>query len=272
VSLRDDFQLSHNRKTGYSINLDHKSCRPTKACKLYCYGRALSAEEAKKHGLHANRGPITWPTQQAAYARNREWLEAATTEEIWSKAKEHADFLKRMEYNNLRLCGMGDLTAELVEYAVALSSCGVRPWGFTKRHEMLHLMKSRLSLNGITSTSQSYPKILGSTDSSMSQKRVQCLLSATADLGGRPALAYITMEPGFIGAAEINGLWFRDHIVVTFGYHSNSHKTTVYHKLACPATNGQETSCQTCRRCINHSQSKRSSAEQPRRSSSAISL
>jgi len=91
---------------------------------------------------------------------------------------------------------------------------------------------------------------IGSADESMSHARVERLMAATAELYGIPTLAYMTMNPGWVGREEIESLWFRKSLVVAFGYHTNSHKTIVDHSLVCPSTNGEEIKCAQCRRCI----------------------
>lgn len=251
---RNDEQLvlSSNTKTGESLNLDRRSCRPTRLCAQICYGRGVSAAEARRTGIHANWGPITWPAQQAAYRRNRELLERMSSLEIQAEALRIAASL---EAQDLRLCGMGDLTPELVELIAWLAHFGVRPWGFTKRPEMLGLLCR--AMKRIPPAAGAWPMFQGSTDSTMELSRIAALESWTRRLNalggreGRATLAYVTLSPGWIGAAEVDALPWRSSVATVFGYHTNSHKTVVAHQLACPSTNGEEVKCRECRRCID---------------------
>jgi len=230
--------LSENRKTKYSINLDHGSCRPTKLCKLCCYGRRVSAEEASKCFLKTNFGPITWPAQVAAYRRNREVLETASRQERVQMGLEIARRLLMKGLKDLRLCGMGDLTAGLLDVARGLMEGGIHPWGFSKKPELIRRMPAGSSM-------------IASVDASMPKERVLRLMEATKKLMGRPTLAYMVMEPGDAGAQEIESLSFKKHLVVAFGYHTNHFQTIVNHPLMCPSTNGDgSVHCHDCERCI----------------------
>jgi hypothetical protein len=76
-------------------------------------------------------------------------------------------------------------------------------------------------------------------------------LNTMAGRKAQGSLAYMTMEPGWVGAMEVDALWFRNSVGVVFGYHTNFYKTSVQHPLACPSTNGHPVHCQECRRCID---------------------
>lgn len=252
--------ISSNQKTGESINLDRKSCRPTRLCSKICYGRFVPAELAKQEGIKANAGPITWKNHQEVYRRNRRLLQEMSPLEIREEALEIA--AGRPSGANLRMCGMGDLTFELVLLIAWLAHFGVRPWGFTKRPEMLRQLMA--ALRGLPPAAGCWPLFQGSTDATMEPARVRELAAATAQLnvmaltaGERrwsgASLAYMTMEPGWVGAVEVEALPYARSIKTVFGYHTNGTKTVVDGSTVCPATNGEPIHCQQCRRCIDGS-------------------
>jgi len=230
--------LSDNLKTGRSINLDHGSCSPDRLCKKICYGRFVNAETAKAEGIKVNMGPVTWPTQQQRYLENRLWLERASDEQIEKRAMHMARGLRRAGHDNVRLCGMGDVTNGLAKLAIALKAEGIYPWGFSKKAKMIR----KLAKTGVS--------LIGSVNESTPHRRIQALMRATELMHGQPTLAYMTMNPGWVGVNEVESLWYKEAIVVVFGYHTHCHKTIVNHPLVCQATNGEDVHCQQCKRCI----------------------
>jgi hypothetical protein len=241
-----NLKLSDNLKTGRSINLDHGSCRPDEMCSKLCYGRYVGAEEAKKWGIKANAGPITWRSVRKRYRENRVWLEQASDAEIATEAVRLHKAIRRAGLRNVRLCGMGDLTPGLVKLAAELQALGIHPWAFSKKPEMIRMLARRApGASCIASVNLSTPR-----------GRVQRMMAATETLMGQPTLAHMTQEPGWIGAQEVDNLWYREAVVVVFGHHVGQSKTEVWHPLACPATNGQDIHCQECQRCINDPRSR----------------
>lgn len=245
----DGIRISDNLKTGYSLNVDRSWCRPTRLCSAVCYGREVSKSQAKLEGIHSNKGPITWPSSQRCYAMNAVRLRLLTEEKRIDLGRRLAAKLLNRGYDNLRICGMGDLGLPLVDLCQGLMEGQVRPWGFSKRADMLlRLSQVRDSL-GLELDDPAAPCFTGSVDESMPAYRVQDLIAATTRLMGRPRLAYMTLNPGWVGASEVNALPYKEHLKVVFGYHTGSHKTEVGHPLACPATNGEDIHCQACKRC-----------------------
>ena len=249
--LQPDLVLSDNAKTGKSINTGHSTCRPTRLCRRVCYGRYVSGEMGRAEGLHTNDGWITKPKQVRCYERNAALLRSASLEMNWfeRQAERIQGKLARGGLDNVRLCGMGDLEEGLCALAVALEERGVHAWGFSKKPEMISLIAE------LCAGPDKRPYIIGSTDASMSESRVRELVSATERLNGRGTLAYMCMEPGWVGQQEAEDLpsWWREPLAVIFGYHTNRHKTAVMHELACPSTNGLDVHCQECRRCMSSS-------------------
>lgn len=91
-------QLSGNSKTGISLNVAMAgSCRPTAACKEYCYGLT---------------GPIFWQKSVELQARNLHrlrYLESAPQAELDAEADKIAKTCKNKGYTYLRVNGVGDL-------------------------------------------------------------------------------------------------------------------------------------------------------------------
>lgn len=67
---------------------------------------------------------------------------------------------------------------------------------------------------------------------------------------GRAALAYAAMIGETI--ADVDALPWRNAIVAVFGYHDTVRHTRLGHDLECPATAGEDTTCQTCQKCFGH--------------------
>ena len=244
-------RISDNLKTGYSLNVDRAWCQPTRWCRSCCYGREVSKEQAKLEGIHTNKGPIAWKAAQRCYTMNRLRLSLMSEEQRLSFGRTLAARLLNRGYDNLRICGMGDLGLPLIHVCLGLMEGQVRPWGFSKRADMLALLDIKTSQMGLELGDPQYPCFTGSVDSSMTLDRINALIVVTRHLMGEPRLAYVTQEPGWVGAAEIDALPFKSYLKVVFGYHTASHKTEVAHGLACPATNGvKDVHCQTCRRCL----------------------
>ena len=246
-----DLVLSTNRKTCRSLNTGHSTCAPTSLCNKLCYGRYVGAKTAKQEGIHANVGPIT--KQGNCYERNASLLHAHRSNEAWleRQAFRLKHELDKDGLNNLRLCGMGDLTIGTCKIAVLLDTILKKhTWGFSKRHVLIKLLAKLC--DDLNAPMQSRPYIIGSTDCSMTHVRVKQLIKARERLNGVPRLAYMTTNPGWVAKAEISSLpmWWSKHITVVFGYHTSHCKTVVDHELACPSTNGEDITCQVCRRCM----------------------
>jgi len=227
--------LSSNMKTGYSLNTSRDECARarvrTPLCAEVCY---------------AKFPPIAW--YEGTYRRNsvniRRLASAGATFDlaVAIAAKLHA----RGVYD-LRFCGSGELFPELLDLADALTYVNIVPWGFTRNPFLLERMAK--SWRGFPFTS-SRPIFHGSIDRTTPESIVSRLEEATAQLLGRPSLAYLCTEPGWIGQVEVDQHPHRHSVRVVFGQHGGGKKTKVWHHLECPATGGQDIHCHECRRCL----------------------
>lgn len=241
--------VSVNAKTAYSLNWSFEDCMPTGFCIGHCYGKRRNAEEACRMGSSINSGPVTWPTQQAAYARNTRVLKSLDGEGMECEADRIAAAVAHL--GNIRVNGVGDLCVEAVYLVLQLAYRGVHPWGFSKRPDMLTVMAEELDTVGLRVGSIFRPYFLGSIDCCMPTHRIEQLIEATRRLNGEPCLAYATdtKEP-LLARYEIDNHWARKYFKVAFGYHTNSKLTVLTHVLECPSTAGKDVHCQDCKQCM----------------------
>lgn len=257
----DQIYVSDNEATGFSLNWSRRTCRPTKECWRSCYGVRRTVEEAKRTGaVSANTGPITWPTQVARYERNSELLEGMSSKEIAGEGRRIAVRIRRVCVrrgwnSNLRQNGVGDLTLKTLELIMAIARNGVRPWGFSRKPEMILELaqmcdKEPLSSGiGVAGCGSFRPVFRGSVDHSTRGVDVIKLGMTTRELNGEPSLAYMAMP--WETAAEIKGKPFWSWIGVVLGYHGTGVKTRVRVARECGKTAGRGIGCQLCKRCMN---------------------
>jgi hypothetical protein len=246
--------LSHNSKTGVSVNTH--SCSPTPICSLFCYRHKRTKEQAKEierqYGFNpgSNSGPITWPTQVAAYKRNEALIKQAAADGTLDVLA--ARLAQQMSYReeHLRWCGTGDLFPELCELIVLTALKGVRSFGFSRKPIEMFRLCEMLNQVGIRIGDPRRPYFTASTDASVDSSYGGGLMLASKGVNGKPAMAYATWRTGEEAAAEIHALpWYR-HLRVVFGLHSTGLKHTVVgHPLECQATAGEKIKCVECRRC-----------------------
>jgi hypothetical protein len=241
--------LSKNRKTGLSINVS--SCRPTPFCAMHCYARARSTSSIQRNGWTGkttpNNGPITWDTQRAAYASNEARIKYLSGKgELEATAVGIVQVMERLGMTHLRGNGVGDLFPELCELYAYIGAHGKTVFLFSRIPQMIHELGELYKVLG-----GNKPYVLGSVDPSTSLTDTGELSWATEYTNGSPALAYATAAVARKELdAELSRLGFyREEVRVIFGYHTNHLHTVVSHPLACPATNGEDIVCSSCRRC-----------------------
>ena len=250
--LADHVVIGKNKKAVLSANFGLSTCRPTKRCIAYCYGRGRTKEIAARCGTTPNSGPITWRVQQAAYERN---VQAASSlalmgnEALAKEANKIAKKVRRAGLDNLRWNGLGDLFLEVLPLILHISALGVKVWGFSRKPDLITDLALQCDEWGVATR----PYFLGSLDSSTLLRDAQRLREATARLNGEPALAYATEIGGAAGCAEVDNHPEAEYIKVVFGYHANQVHTIIGHRNECPATSLKDADngvCQRCRRCI----------------------
>ena len=247
--------LSTNKAAGLSLNF---SPRLTCARKCpFCYATKRTKRQASllctKHGLPpgtitANTGPITWPTQQAAYERNTSLLRRAGWEQIREEAQRLDARLRRRGYDNIRINGCGDFFAGSVLLTHELAKLGIRVWGFSRRPEMI----DRLTMLGNAFRSAGYqrPVIWGSVDRLTSLDRAEDIARACVRAHlhrTNRVLAYMALPGETAESIKAQRLWPYVHVVL--GYHATGVHTKVGIPRECPKTAGKGVVCQDCKRC-----------------------
>lgn len=241
--------ISRNAKTGLSLNLH--SCTPTPWCEQHCYRKFRDSAMIAERGWTstANAGPITWPTQAAAYVRTEKQLKALRREgKLEETAARFAAHCLARGIHFFRGCGTGDLCEEAVEFAVLLAAHGVRVYAFSRKPDMIAYLIDLVNAMGLQDNTAK-PFVMGSIDPSTTPADAAELVRLTGILNGKPALAYATATSGEAGCIEIDRHPLRKHFRVVFGYHTNLLHTVIGHKLECPSTAGKKIKCDLCRRC-----------------------
>ena len=113
--------LSTNKKTGTSLNLPVKNCRPTKRCAAACY---------------ACQGPISWKNSIKKALAVDEILRSGEIEGlIWE--------CRRLQ--DVRLNGSGDMTLDHVPGLLRLTEACPDTvfWGFTRKREIAEALNGK---------------------------------------------------------------------------------------------------------------------------------
>ena len=142
---------------------------------------------------------------------------------------------------------MGDLHTAMCELLATTAAAGMPVFCFSKKPEMIKYLKV---LRDSLCVPVSDIFAIGSIDPSSSKRRTSELIKATAELNGKPTLAYATETTLIEGVQqEIKSHWAQEHFHVLFGYHDTCHKTVLNVTNECPATAGLDIKCAECRRC-----------------------
>lgn len=244
------FKLSDNAKTGKSLNVSRRSCVGvrTAICAETCYGARRDTQSPCVLAGRStpNTGPITRPRQQEVYEENlieleRMGMEGSLAEGAARVAQYHTD---------LRICGLGDLTLEIVDLCVHLALAGCKPWGFSRNALMLVEMAALCDAVGIEVGHPCRPRFAGSIDVSTPGRNISALMAATKLLNGTPRLGLMARsfeEYIFVTRWPM----VRASVAVIFGYHATGKKTRLSVIDECPATAGEDVLCHDCRRCID---------------------
>lgn len=123
VGPQETLFVSHNSKTGYSVNTAiARTCRPTKACSKYCYGL---------------EGRLQFPAALSAQARNVSFFEGASTERLHEMAVAVGRrVLRRQTF--VRMFGVGDLQPGSVKFVALLATTWPRlqVWVSTRKLDL----------------------------------------------------------------------------------------------------------------------------------------
>lgn len=252
--------LSSNGKTGLSLNVSiAKTCRPTKACRTYCYGL---------------EGRITMPAALARQADNAavfDRLVDASEEEVEAEARLLAEEVL-CHQNFLRVFGVGDLQPGSVRFIAALARVAptLSLWVSTRRPDLA----AKLLLDLSTGKEQVIHKdvyevnrnvhVMLSLDATTTAKNAQASRALVRRGKGMVYLAWMQQSP----SEKIP----KDVTVVFAEHHTGKGWApwTVYaaDPRTCPATlqNGtpHEDACASCRFCFSLA-TRRSAPRPPRR-------
>jgi hypothetical protein len=238
--------ISSNSKTGLSINLSLDTCKPDPWCLIHCYARRRKKGTTCMQGWKpgANTGPITWPVQQKAYARNVAVLMAAqqagTTEEL---AIEAARRIKNKGFQVIRGNGCGDITPPVALFYAYLGKHGVHVYLYSRKPKDIRRLTGYCKEIGLPR--KKWPYVLASMDPSTSYGDVLDRIDASRQHNGKVVLV-LAVNDKF----QAKNLMSHLPISVVFGYHSSVEKTTLGMDLECPATAGQDIKCHDCRICF----------------------
>lgn len=147
----DRLFLSKNDKTGWSINTSiAMTCRPTKACQVYCYGLT---------------GRIAMPGALRRQAENTAFFSVAEGE--WGQLADEACDITHVVARNqsfLRMFGVGDLQPGSVYFInqMALYAMGTKPkfriWVSTRKFDLAERLVNTHNLHVMLSFDHSTPK------------------------------------------------------------------------------------------------------------------
>jgi len=256
------FKLSSNSKTGYSVNVSRRSCRPTPLCRERCYGKRVTLADISRleaagedtRCLSPNAGPITWDKMQAVYERNFDILQQLRREGQIDRlaARLASHWLRFRSGEILRGCGLGDLWPPLVDLFAQLAMHGVPLFLFSRKAEMIDRLRE--ACDALNVGHDCRPWVLGSVDPSTTMEDLRALQTATLKMNGIATLAGVWYDETVRAGERPIPNWhiFESGIRVIFGYHTNHKHTRVPRSISymeCPATAGTGTICRECRRC-----------------------
>ena len=256
--------ISANSKTGKSINVSRKSCRPTALCRKRCYGEKITLEDIARmeaagidvRCLRPNAGPITWDKSQETYERNFNVLQAAYKEGWLDElaAEVSAYWIRHQPEEVLRGNGLGDLWPPLCDFYARLAMHGVPVFLFSRKAEMISRLRETCNLLEVEYDRR--PWVIGSVDPSTEKEDLSKLQTETLRMNGQVTLAATWYDPTdrLLWHEPLENWQVHEAGVrVIFGYHTNFHHTRVpqaLQKNECPATAGLKTTCRECRKCF----------------------
>lgn len=216
--------LSHNDKTGLSINLPIVgTCRPTRACRSYCYGLG---------------GPIAFPFAIRRERQNLDRLvvlESAPLQDVEREADFLAFRVQQAEQDFLRINGVGDLVLGMVRLlpVVADRHGWLHLWVSTRRLDMVELLPVKQNLH-----------IMLSCDRTTPCSQMDRMRQLIVERGPTYYLAYVSMGPDDRAP---------DDVTIVFNYHAGGIRTDSGDPRACGATvpggDAHKGACAPCGRC-----------------------
>lgn len=252
------FYIAGNLKTGLSLNVGRSTCGRQKVrttwCSSHCYMLAWPKGKPRHCTVGCSVGcstPMSWVAHRYEKV-NQAIIEIAGEERLEELTAEITQRVQAAGFDNLRICGGGELFPELTELTILLQLQGLKCWGFSRNVAQLQYMVELCESVGWDYEER--PVFRGSLDPSTHLADAEALRESSYFLGSQGGLAYATCSCGLLAKLELDKHPMRKEIDTVFGFHAGSYHTKLYDAVGdieCPATGGRGVTCQTCRRCVD---------------------